>query len=128
MGDADRIPVGVGFLGKRLYGCVMKDGQGTVAAVCERLCEVFNREVPLGAKLPQGRKKSAKELAATVDAGLARFYDAARRERTSYGVGVIGRARVAFGVQERLLAAGHPPALVKQVLFAMLVSAFAGFC
>ena len=47
-------------------------------------------------------------------------------EREKHRLGVIARARVAFGLQQRLLAAGYPPALVKQVLFAMLVSAFVG--
>ena len=60
------------------------------------------------------------------ESGLKKFYEAARVEREQHRLGVIGRARVAFALQQRLLAAGYPPAIVKQVLFAMLISAFVG--
>ena len=101
--------------------------QGQIGEVCDRLFEGFVREVPLQQPTIKGKKRlSEKEIAAAVDSGLKRFYGAARAEREKHRLGVIARARVAFGLQQRLLAAGYPPALVKQVLFAMLVSAFVG--
>lgn len=104
----------------------MKDEQGTIAAICDRLSQVFNRDVPHGPMPPGRKRKSVKDLSASVSAGLVKFYEAARCEREKYRLGIVGRARVAFGLQQRLLEAGHPPVLVKQVLFAMLLSAFAG--
>ena len=101
--------------------------QGQIGEDCDRLFEGFVREVPLQQPTIKGKKRlSENEIAAAVDSGLKRFYGAARAEREKHRLGVIARARVAFGLQQRLLAAGYPPALVKQVLFAMLVSAFVG--
>ena len=101
--------------------------QGKIGEVCDRLFEGFVREVPLQHPVIKGKKRlSENEIAAAVDSGLKRFYGVARAEREKYRLGVIARARVAFGLQQRLLASGYPPALVKQVLFAMLVSAFVG--
>lgn len=100
---------------------------GRTQEICERLTDVFRSAVPLQPPAGSGRKRiSEKEVAAGVDAGLKRFYEAARLEREQHRLGVIGRARVAFGLQQRLLGAGYSPALVKQVVFAMLVSAFVG--
>jgi hypothetical protein len=83
--------------------------------------------VPLPEEFAKGRKKSSeKEVQQQIDAGLARFYEAARAERERSRLGLIGRARVSFALQQRLLGAGYPAPLVKQVLFAMLVSAFVG--
>lgn len=101
--------------------------RGRIDEICDRLIEIFVREVPLQPAIAKGKKRlSENEIAAVVDSGLKRFYGAARAEREKHRLGVIARARVAFGLQQRLLAAGYPPALVKQVLFAMLVSAFVG--
>ena len=70
--------------------------------------------------------KTEKEVKATSERALQQFFAAAREERLQQGLGIIGRARVAFGLQQQLIKAGYPPALVKQVLFAMLLSAFVG--
>jgi hypothetical protein len=95
--------------------------------VCDRLTDVFLREVPLQRANPKGKKRlTEKEIAVAVESGLKQFYAAARAEREKYRLGVIARARVAFGLQQRLLDSGYPSALVKQVLFAMLLSAFVG--
>ena len=105
----------------------MADVQGRIEAICGRLTEVFLRAVPRQQEITKGRKRlSEKELAIAVESGLKQFYEAARAEREKYHLGVIARARVAFGLQQRLLDSGYPSALVKQVLFAMLVSAFVG--
>ena len=105
----------------------MGKAQGRIADVCERLLAAFTVAVPLYAEGVRGRKRpSEKEIESATEAGLKKFYEAARTERERHRLGVIGRARVAFHLQQRLLAAGYPPVLVKQVLFAMLVSAFVG--
>ena len=83
--------------------------------------------MPLNAERGKGRKQpSQKEIMLATESGLKKFYEAARVERERHRLGIIVRARVAFALQQRLLTAGYPPAMVKQVLFAMLVSAFVG--
>lgn len=94
--------------------------------ICERLANAFASSVPRDIGAKGGRKPSEKLVAAKVDSGLQRFYEEARLERERHQLGVIGRARVAFGLQEHLLAQGYPPVLVKKVLFALLVSSFVG--
>jgi len=99
----------------------------SVNNVSEQLAETFKRLVPLQPVRPKGDSARAAEAAAgTSTDSLTSFYESARAERARLGLGVFGLARVAFGVQQRLLAAGYPPPLVKQVLFAMLASAFVG--
>lgn len=101
--------------------------QGKIQEIGERLFVAFHAAVPLPeAPAKGGKKLSEKEIRRQVDAGLANFYAVARTERERSRLGLIGRARVAFDVQQRLLTAGYAPPLVKQVLFAMLVSAFVG--
>ncbi|KIF82276.1 hypothetical protein [Noviherbaspirillum autotrophicum] len=101
--------------------------QGRVQAISEKLCEEFLRAVPLHpAKLKRGKKLSESEIQAFSEAALKDFYEVARSERQRHRLGVIGRARVAFGLQQRLLQAGYPAPLVKQVLFAMLATVFVG--
>ena len=105
----------------------MAKAKARIQEVCDGLTDVFIREVPLQRANTKGKKRlSEKEIAIAVESGLKQFYAAARAEREKYRLGVIARARVAFGLQQRLLDSGYPSALVKQVLFAMLVSAFVG--
>lgn len=105
----------------------MAKAQGRIQEICERLLAAFRNAVPLHPEGGKGQKRpSEKEIALATESGLKRFYEAARAEREQHRLGIIGRARVAFGLQQRLLDSGYPPALVKQVLFAMLVSAFVG--
>lgn len=90
----------------------------------ERLFSLFQSVVPL-----QGAgagKSSAAPSLKNLETGLERFYAEARRQRTQFRLGVIGRARVALYLQQRLLGEGYPPSLVRHVLFAMLLSAFVG--
>lgn len=101
--------------------------QGRIQDICGRLLDAFTNAVPLHPEGAKGRKRpSEKEIALATESGLTKFFEAARAEREQHRLGVIGRARVAFALQQRLLAAGYPAPLVKQVLFAMLVSAFVG--
>ncbi|MGZ4957168.1 MAG: hypothetical protein ACXWAT_15170 [Methylobacter sp.] len=105
----------------------MKKNQGSVQAISERLCDEFQRVVPLHIEKPKrGKRPSSDEIKSTSETALARFYEVARQERRTHRLGVIGRARVAFGLQQRLLEAGYPSPLVKQVLFAMLMLVFVG--
>jgi hypothetical protein len=112
------------FLAKQTF---LANTLGRIRDICDRLSEIFQRLVPLRPDSAAGRKRpSAKDVAATSEHALQRFFEAAREERLKHGLGFIGRARVAFGLQQRLTQAGYPPPLVKQVLFAMLTSAFIG--
>lgn len=105
----------------------MAKTQERIPDICERLSEVFQRLVPLHPEPLKGRKRpTEKEIKATSERAMQQFFAAAREERLQQGLGVIGRARVAFGLQQHLMKTGYPPALVKQVLFAMLTSAFVG--
>ena len=105
----------------------MAKTQGQIPDICDRLSEAFQRLVPLHPTSLKGHKRpTEKEVKATSERALHQFLEAAREERLQQGLGAIGRARVAFGLQQRLMKAGYPPSLVKQVLFAMLSSAFVG--
>lgn len=98
-----------------------------ISAACDRLFAVFTEAVPSPERLArQGRKPAEADVVRLVEQGLARFHAAAREERQQQRLGIIARARLAFALQRRLLAAGYDAALVKQVLFAMLVQAFVG--
>ena len=105
----------------------MEKTHGQIPDSCDRLSEAFQRLVPVHPGSFKGRKRpSEKEINATSERAMQQFFAAAREERLQHGLGIIGRARVAFGLQQRLTKAGYPPELVKQVLFAMLSSAFVG--
>lgn len=97
----------------------------SVAAIAESLFAEFSEAIPLGRQAGGGRRRGSKKtVEQDAAAKLDRFYEAARREREQHRLGLITRARVAFALQKRLLAAGYPAALTKQVLFAMLLSGF----
>lgn len=104
----------------------MEKAQGRIQAVCDKLCEEFKRSVPLKPASGKGKKLSEREILSSTEAALARFYQFARNEIKTNHFGMIGRARVAFGLQQRLLGAGYPAPMVKQILFAMLTSVFVG--
>lgn len=105
----------------------MAKTHGQISEISDRLGEVFQRLVPLHLEYPKGRKRpTEKEIQATSELALQKFFAMAREERMQHGLGAIGRARVAFGLQQRLMKAGYPSPLVKQVLFALLTSAFTG--
>jgi hypothetical protein len=105
----------------------IQEQKGGIPDICDRLCQGFLRVVPLKPDSFKGRKRpSEAELKAATAGALEKFFAMARDERVRHKLGVIARARVAFGLQQRLLNAGYPPPLVKQVLFAMLAAAFTG--
>ena len=105
----------------------MAKKNGKIPDSCDRLGDAFQRLVPLHPESFKGKKHpTEKEINATSERALQQFLEAAHEERLQQGLGIIGRARVAFGLQQRLIKAGYPPELVKQVLFSMLSSAFVG--
>jgi hypothetical protein len=97
-----------------------------VVKVSDLLAEKFIRLLPLKPPAHSGKSKPVGDLEKSTQKTLEEFYEFARLERQRHGFGVINRARVAYGVQKKLLEAGYPSPLVKQVLFAMLISAFSG--
>jgi hypothetical protein len=98
-----------------------------ISDICDRLGEEFCRIVPLNpAASKPGTRPSDSAIKASSEAALRKFYEVAKSERLRNRLGVIGRARVAFGLQQRLLHTGYPAPVVKQVLFALLTSAFSG--
>lgn len=94
-----------------------------VTEVGDQLFAFFKTVIPVPDK--QTKKKAASSLK-SLEKNLESFYAEARRQRDQHRLGLIGRARVAFYLQQHLLAAGYPLALVRQVLFAMLLTAFVG--
>lgn len=104
----------------------MAKTQGRIPAISQTLFEEFQRVMPLHADKRGARKPSDKDIQVASEASLKKFYEAAKTERLRHRLGIVGRARVAFGLQQRLIEAGYPSLLVKQVLFAMLTSAFIG--
>ena len=105
-------------------------GREEIQSVGAELCEEFRRlmapSLPEGVRGKSRRKPSEQEIKAMSEAALKKFYAVADAARRSHRLGLIGRARLAFDLQQRLLAAGYPAPLVKQVLFALLTSAFVG--
>ena len=105
----------------------MKKKQDLVGDISEKLCSEFQIAVPLHQnKLERGKKLSNRDVKANSEAALIQFYKTANQERLRHRLGVVGRARVALGLQQRLLKAGYDASLVKEVLWAMLISAFVG--
>lgn len=105
----------------------MNKKRGLVDEISEKLFNEFKLAVPLHPDPPKrGKKLSEQEIQADSVAALRKFYQTADEERLRNRLGVLGRARVAFGLQQRLLKAGYAASLVKQVLLALLVSAFVG--
>jgi hypothetical protein len=103
----------------------MKNKVGLIDDISERLSKEFQLALPLRPEMkPRGKKLSEQEIKSQTETGLKRFYLCAEEEKSRHRLGVIARARVAFGLQRRLLEAGYPGPLVKQVLVAMLASVF----
>ncbi len=98
---------------------------GKIQESSERLFLVFQEGISLGNEPGRPRKKpSPKDFEQTAAACLANLYAEAEKERQRNRLGLLGRARVAFHLQQRLVAAGYPLPLVRQILFSMLIAAF----
>ena len=106
---------------------LMKKKPGLIDAISLKLCAQFQLAVPLGPDpIKRGKKLSERDIESNSEAALKKFYQAVHEEISHHRLGVIGRARVAFGLQQHLLNAGYAAPLVKRVLLAMLVSVFVG--
>lgn len=79
--------------------------------------EAFFRSVPTGKKLLSESDWTR---------ALAKFQTSAREIRDRHGLGVIGRARAAYLLQQRLMAAGLPGGVVRKVVFALVLNSFSG--
>jgi hypothetical protein len=73
-----------------------------------------------------GKRATRDRIRKAAEDRVESFLDAAREARTRHRLGLIGRARVAYLLQKRLLAAGYPAGIVKQVIFAMIAASFTG--
>jgi len=104
----------------------MKKKLGLIDEISEKLFTEFKAAMALNPKSKPGKRPTEKDIKADSAAALDTFYRRAEEERNKHRLGIVGRARVAFGLQKRLLEAGYAPALVKQVLLAMLAAVFVG--
>ena len=75
--------------------------------------------------LPSGKRRKPPTQAEWTTA-LERFNAEARLIRNQFHLGMIGRAVVAYRLQQRLMASGYPADVVRQLLFSMVLSAFVG--
>ena len=98
---------------------------GKIQEISDRLFLVFQEGLSLEhSKSRLGKKPSDRTLKTVADAALAKLYVAAENERKTNHLGILGRARVAFHLQQRMITAGYPLPLVRQVLVSLLMSAF----
>lgn len=72
--------------------------------------------------------KSRKGLPSKEDwtGAMVGFNREARSLRDTYRLGYIGRAIVAYRFQRRMLEQGHPPEMVRHLIFSMVLNAFVG--
>ena len=91
---------------------------GKTAQVAAELEEAFFRSVPLSKK----KRVSEDDWARS----LAKFHGDAKNIRSRHALGVIGRARAAFLLQRRLIAAGFPADVVRKVVFSLVLNSFTG--
>lgn len=82
-------------------------------------------EAAFARSVPAGKKKKPPTQAEWA-AALEKFNGEARVIRAQFHLGVIGRAVVAYRLQQRLMASGYPPDVVRQLLFSMILNAFVG--
>jgi hypothetical protein len=90
---------------------------GKADQVAGELAEAFFRAAPTG------RKKWTSE--AEWANSLRRFFADAEEIRLRYRLGIIGRARAAHRLQQRLIGAGLPAEVVRKVVFALIMNSFA---
>lgn len=57
---------------------------------------------------------------------LEKFNAKAKSLRLEYRLGWFGRALTAYRFQRNLIAQGHPPDMVRQLVFSMVLNAFVG--
>lgn len=89
-----------------------------VSDAADALEQAFLRSVPAN------KKKRLNVDEWTIS--LQKFYLEASEIRRRYSLGLIARARVAFNLQQRLMAAGFPAEAVRKVVFSLILSSFTG--
>lgn len=89
-----------------------------VAAATVELEEAFQKV------LPHNPKKMPRE--ADWAAAIKQFHGAAREIRQRHRLGPLARARVAYRLQHRLIAAGYPADAVRQLVFSLVLNVFVG--
>lgn len=57
---------------------------------------------------------------------LKKFHGEASEIRRRYSLGFVARARTAYLLQQRLMAAGFPADAVRKVVFSLVLSSFTG--
>jgi len=92
--------------------------------VQELAAQLFRRFQTILPLIPQ--RKAQKIPPKKVQEQLERFYAEARAQREEQRLGLIGKARVVFCLQQHMMDAGYPPELVRKVLFSLLLSSFVG--
>ena len=87
--------------------------------LAELLFIKFRQDFPLTDGKGSGRtiKNLSKK---NIEQRLDQFYKEAREARKKHHLWVIGWARVVLKLQQRLLLAGYPPAVVSKLLLAMI--------
>lgn len=73
---------------------------------------------------PANNKKTASEDDWSV--ALKKFHAQAKEIRRHHALGILGRARLAYLLQQRLMAKGMPAEVVRKVVFALVMSSFTG--
>lgn len=97
----------------------MAEAKGSRYDDCAAALEqAFQRCFPTSKKGPPSQAQWAQALVG--------FNREARQLRSTYRLGVLGRARVALRFQRRMIAQGHPPDMVRQLVFSMVINAFVG--
>jgi hypothetical protein len=86
--------------------------------LAESLFLLFQKEYPRFDSKRPGRKTALSKK--DIEQRLSRFYEAARKERKDHRLWIVNWARVVLKLQQRLLSAGYPPAMVSKVLLALI--------
>jgi len=74
--------------------------------------------------MPENRKKQLSEVEWT--RSLKKFYDEAAKIRLRFSLGFVARARVAYRLQQQLIAAGFQADAVRKVVFSLILNSFTG--
>jgi hypothetical protein len=89
--------------------------------VAELLFAEFETKFPLADV--KGSARVVKPVSSEhIQQRLAQFYKEAREVRKAHRLWLIGWARAVRKLQQRMLHAGHPPALVSKILLALVFS------
>ncbi len=89
-----------------------------VAEAAAALEEAFLSSAPTNKK-----KRLSEEAWAN---SLTKFHAAASEIRRRFSLGLLGRARAAYLLQQRLIAAGFQADVVRKVVFSLILNSFSG--